>query len=242
MSVYEAFFCTPVQEANDNTERIKTALQKRPAEFVQFLRSTLVLSVVLAVARLPIVFLAVQYDGGCNCGKPLHVWLIVEAIIALAQVPLRSGLFAYFPHPSADKFLEKSMGTLHSRASVTSKNILIVHYVWTLIGLLWSVQVSCSCVLWTCTAFVVSANIIRALTTLIVFFGSVLRPTKVVEMKYSKGCADAHHGHSSCAVCLSEWDEGESIRVLSCKHAFCSGCANEWLKVRQVCPTCMRPA
>ena len=44
----------------------------------------------------------------------------------------------------------------------------------------------------------------------------------------------------SCAICLSEYEEGEELRVLPCKHVFHRECIDEWLANDERCPTCKR--
>ncbi|KDP25185.1 hypothetical protein JCGZ_20341 [Jatropha curcas] len=46
---------------------------------------------------------------------------------------------------------------------------------------------------------------------------------------------------AECAICLSEFVEGEGIRVLgSCKHGFHVHCIEQWLSRHYSCPTCRR--
>mmetsp|Transcript_58768 Transcript_58768/g.108471 ORF Transcript_58768/g.108471 Transcript_58768/m.108471 type:complete len:698 (+) Transcript_58768:76-2169(+) len=43
---------------------------------------------------------------------------------------------------------------------------------------------------------------------------------------------------SDCVVCLGEFQEGDSIRVLRCRHVFHSQCVDEWLSRETHCPLC----
>lgn len=46
---------------------------------------------------------------------------------------------------------------------------------------------------------------------------------------------------AECAICLSEFEEGEKIRVLeNCKHGFHVQCIEKWLVSRTSCPFCRR--
>ncbi|KAL6182740.1 hypothetical protein ACLB2K_044153 [Fragaria x ananassa] len=46
---------------------------------------------------------------------------------------------------------------------------------------------------------------------------------------------------AECAICLSEFVDGEGIRVLErCKHGFHSHCIQAWLSSHSSCPTCRR--
>ena len=46
---------------------------------------------------------------------------------------------------------------------------------------------------------------------------------------------------AECAICLSEFVEGEGIRVLGrCNHGFHVNCIQQWLSSHASCPTCRR--
>lgn len=55
--------------------------------------------------------------------------------------------------------------------------------------------------------------------------------------KYKKG--DGLVEGTDCSVCLSEFEEGESLRLLpKCTHAFHVQCIDTWLKSHSNCPLC----
>ncbi|KAJ0968706.1 hypothetical protein J5N97_021583 [Dioscorea zingiberensis] len=41
-----------------------------------------------------------------------------------------------------------------------------------------------------------------------------------------------------CIICRMDYEEGDSLVVLSCKHAYHSDCINKWLQINKVCPVC----
>lgn len=41
-----------------------------------------------------------------------------------------------------------------------------------------------------------------------------------------------------CVICRLEFEEGDTLTVLSCKHSYHSECINNWLKINKVCPVC----
>ena len=53
--------------------------------------------------------------------------------------------------------------------------------------------------------------------------------------------ARAHNHHTSCAVCLQEFQAEELAVQLPCKHLFHEGCVRTWLKKQHTCPTCREP-
>ena len=44
--------------------------------------------------------------------------------------------------------------------------------------------------------------------------------------------------NASCAICLSDFEEGEALRVLPCRHLFRKECIDEWLAQHSTCPNC----
>ncbi|XP_031375141.1 E3 ubiquitin ligase BIG BROTHER-related-like isoform X1 [Punica granatum] len=45
----------------------------------------------------------------------------------------------------------------------------------------------------------------------------------------------AQHGSSdSCVICRLDYEDGETLTVLSCKHSYHSECINNWLKINKV--------
>ncbi|CAL9750548.1 unnamed protein product [Musa acuminata subsp. burmannicoides] len=41
-----------------------------------------------------------------------------------------------------------------------------------------------------------------------------------------------------CVVCRLEYEDGDSLVLLSCKHKYHSECINKWLQINKVCPVC----
>ncbi|XWS61470.1 hypothetical protein CRYUN_Cryun07bG0128300 [Craigia yunnanensis] len=57
-------------------------------------------------------------------------------------------------------------------------------------------------------------------------------------MVYSTGMKLAG-AEAECAICLSEFVEGQGIQVLAkCKHGFHVQCIQQWLSSHSSCPTC----
>jgi hypothetical protein len=47
-------------------------------------------------------------------------------------------------------------------------------------------------------------------------------------------------GDSSCAICLSDYEHKDTIRMMKCFHHYHMDCLDEWLKINRTCPLCKR--
>uniref|UniRef100_A0A7N0T7J3 RING-type E3 ubiquitin transferase n=1 Tax=Kalanchoe fedtschenkoi TaxID=63787 RepID=A0A7N0T7J3_KALFE len=64
---------------------------------------------------------------------------------------------------------------------------------------------------------------------------SVIDAIKVVEYKKEEGLVEGR----DCAICLSEFEENESLRLLpKCAHAFHVPCIDQWFRSHKNCPMC----
>ncbi|XVE49726.1 hypothetical protein DITRI_Ditri01bG0104200 [Diplodiscus trichospermus] len=44
--------------------------------------------------------------------------------------------------------------------------------------------------------------------------------------------------NDSCVICRVDYEDGDSLTVLSCKHSYHPECIHNWLKINKVCPVC----
>ncbi|XVE65430.1 hypothetical protein DITRI_Ditri07aG0179900 [Diplodiscus trichospermus] len=73
--------------------------------------------------------------------------------------------------------------------------------------------------------------------------GSVPAPNEVVESLpvkvYNKSYKLQNDEAAQCYICLVEYEEGDSMRILPCNHEFHRTCIDKWLKeIHRVCPLC----
>ncbi|CAK7355905.1 unnamed protein product [Dovyalis caffra] len=73
--------------------------------------------------------------------------------------------------------------------------------------------------------------------------GSVPAPNEIVESLpvklYAKSQKHQNEETAQCYICLVEYEEGDSMRVLPCHHEFHRTCVDKWLKeIHRVCPLC----
>ncbi|XP_050219607.1 E3 ubiquitin ligase BIG BROTHER-related-like [Mercurialis annua] len=56
-------------------------------------------------------------------------------------------------------------------------------------------------------------------------------------VKYKVGSSQ-NGSNDSCVICRIDYEDGETLTLLSCKHSYHSECINNWLKINKVCPVC----
>lgn len=45
-------------------------------------------------------------------------------------------------------------------------------------------------------------------------------------------------GNDSCVICRLDYEDGDTLTLLSCKHSYHSECIKNWLRINKVCPVC----
>ncbi|GAV75129.1 zf-RING_2 domain-containing protein [Cephalotus follicularis] len=70
---------------------------------------------------------------------------------------------------------------------------------------------------------------------------SNLQAAAASTLVFSGGMKQQLAGEAECAICLSEFVEGDGIEVLKgCRHGFHKYCIQQWLSSHLSCPTCRR--
>ena len=54
-------------------------------------------------------------------------------------------------------------------------------------------------------------------------------------------CSDTRSSFCRCVICRVEFEEGESLVALPCKHSYHSDCINQWLQLNKVQPPPVHP-
>jgi hypothetical protein len=49
-----------------------------------------------------------------------------------------------------------------------------------------------------------------------------------------------NNGDEECAICLSDFEDGEELRHMYCNHLFHRNCVDRWLVKNAFCPKCKR--
>eukprot|EP00741_Cyanophora_paradoxa_P007575 tig00001155_g7327.t1 len=56
--------------------------------------------------------------------------------------------------------------------------------------------------------------------------------------KLTRAMVEAAPDDLTCSICLSEYEVGEDVRILPCRHKFHKSCTDSWLTLKLACPTC----
>ncbi|KAJ2450928.1 hypothetical protein EV183_003960 [Coemansia sp. RSA 2336] len=62
-----------------------------------------------------------------------------------------------------------------------------------------------------------------------------------VKFKTSDVTKKSYETDKSCMICLCDYEEGDTLLSLGCKHNFHESCAVSWLRANARCPLCNAP-
>lgn len=232
-----------------------------PNRAIDFIRVTMLFSslsaIVVSVACF--IFLLVNWTASGPCNRPLRWWLLVHTILQLAQVPVRVVFYARLRGKTqVDEYVQGCVRRItRSPAWRTSKSLSAATYAWFILGLVWILN-SAYCVscpgLYRLSLAVAVAFSFRIVITLGYYYAMFPRGVHATEKKapcpaprnviegLGLTCCSAEQADAelSCAVCLSDFQLGETLRPLPCGHVFHRSCIDKWLLRNGVCPLCMR--
>lgn len=67
---------------------------------------------------------------------------------------------------------------------------------------------------------------------------ATIERTTMVDTYKAPAADSGTNALTSCTICLSTFEDGESVRRLRCMHLFHTDCVDNWLKDRSACPVC----
>jgi len=205
-------------------------------------------------------------DWQKTCNEPLKIWAIVQvAIQSLALVHNTIIINKLPPSEAPLQYQQRRLRRMYYHI-LCNRVLTLVWFTWYVLGMVWTflalskgscpntapflfrmcltvviIQMvvlvvlamfcCCACLMAGLSVFVyvpddsvlsrgATMNMIRAL------------PTK----KYADGVLPKED--SSCAICLSDYETSEIIRILPCQHHFHAGCVDQWLITNKTCPFC----
>jgi len=249
-------------------EPLLEVARHQPVKAARFLEAVLFSGSVLGlVLPLPCAafFLSDRWMACGTCGRPLHVWVLVHCALHFLQSPLRLVLLRRLRrHSGGGAELEEKVRKLtRSRAWRISTGLSTAAYAWFVVGVVWvlSADFCRPCPeLYRLSLGVMAVAILKPIVTLAAFrfaFGGLgedepgtappqgaseeLIASLPLEMYPAEQLLPTE-GQCSCAVCLSDFEEGDVLRRLPCGHKFHRPCIDQWLRRNKVCPLCLHDA
>jgi len=237
-------------------------VRRDPPAAIAFLRAVMIFSgwAGAIVSGLCIVFLALFWEASGECERPLRWWLLGHTLSQLLQVPVRFVLLARIRSAEiAQSSMEECVASFTaSPAWRASKNVSLFTYGWCILGVVWVINAGdCSACpgLFRLSVFVLVQAAVR--TGVALFSYRRLFPVELEREEAPKPKAASPEQISAlqlvpftsdlfrepgahCAVCLSEYELGNSLRRLPCGHHFHKQCADEWLRRSTKCPLCIQ--
>lgn len=207
------------------------------------------------------IFLVLYWSRCGGCDRPLRWWLLMHMMLQVMQIPVRFVFLAKMKTAEiAGSSLEACVSSFTaSPAWRASKNVSLFTYGWFVLGIVWVVNAGgCTACpgIYRMTIAVIIQAVARAVVALVCFrllFPQLDTAGRVEAPKVEGAEPDQisalplvrfttnlfSEDAASCAVCLSEYELGESLRRLPCGHHFHRRCADKWLRRSKRCPLCM---
>jgi len=220
----------------------------------------------LGVVNLALIW-ALIWDSKSDCsGHHLKTWIYVMVPLQFIMSVPNGLLQLYMPHlyRSAERRRLHNAGFFY----LTSRLLNFFWVAWALTGIVWTFQ-SKSCAESIPVVYTV-CYILAVMNTIFIGFpvlvccctlpGTLLvylccpsvfgikkirkaSPRLIKKVTTSKKFSDSLQipkEDSNCAICLSDYADGEEIRFLHCGHHFHSDCIMEWLVKNMTCPFCKK--
>jgi len=233
-----------------------------PVVALRFIKAAMLLGSAssAAISIVSLSLLSFFWSHWGRCQRPLRWWLLFNSLLQLCQVPLRLVFFARAQaiEASGQNVVRRISTLAGSGAWQSSKMVSLLTYFWLILGFVWTINTgNCSDCAWLCSTTAAmlalsSARVLCAFASFQVFLPqdgqseqprvAAAAPSQINALPTLVFHSDdaAVPSNTSCAVCLSEYKEGDVLRDLPCGHQFHRRCADQWLARSKRCPLCMR--
>ncbi|KAK1443374.1 hypothetical protein BgAZ_202500 [Babesia gibsoni] len=199
----------------------------------------------------------VSYPKAVMINPSIALWLTVNKALQFMQVPLRTFLLVLLARLRGRRRQEimYCMAVLTTcRLWFWSKCLTLVNYMWYGVGFAFSSTLNIRSEEWitTMAAYVLGVILFRIVVTFVLVYQ--ILPTSSTRSMHKPPDRRAHLAlpsclykdtsnlkSTTCGICLDEFDQEDTLRVLNCRHGFHAICIDAWLSRSRSCPLCMGP-
>lgn len=235
---------------------------RNPVGTLRFMKSAMwagsISSAVVCVAT--VIVLSFYWTCCHSCERPLGWWLLIHCVLQMCMLVMRLCFLLTLRTAGAPGMhVEVCIESLAAMpAWQVSKIMSLVTYGWMTLGAVWLVNAGdcsseCPALYLMTMAAILHAGVRVGLVHMCFTANcspspeqetpkvAAALPDQIMALPAvrfsSKSTNDPDH--TSCAVCLSEYNDGDLLRQLPCGHHFHQRCADKWLRRNKRCPLCM---
>lgn len=225
-----------------------------PFGTLKFLKSAVWTNCFSSAVTCLIIGVILRWYWPCceSCERPFEVWLLVHGVLQGVGLALRL-IFLLVLRPATNAgTVDLCVTSLtNTHAWRVNKALSLATYAWVALGSVWvanGIGGKCPALYW-CTAGAVAHALVRVALVHSMFEAveqeaqvTAAEPEEIKVLPITTFNADKTDDpdHSSCAVCLADYADGDKLRHLPCGHHFHTKCADRWLRRNKRCPLCMQ--
>jgi len=225
---------------------------------------------VFAVYLVPVtiaLIVVLLIDRGKKCDRPLQTWCLVQSAIQLVVLAINCYVLLRMPRSTHTPEEQESRYRIIYALHLFNRLVNFVWFGWFIIGMIWVFEaLPHECPHTAPNLFKMSFALIiiqMVLFCLVVLFcccscfllllrfiinpdpnrraprgASQVMINSLTSLKFETDSMLPEN--AMCAICLCEYEVGEEVRYLPCKHHFHQQCIDKWLRGNKSCPFCKR--